>query len=100
RLKRDVDIGQLLELVIHAGQLLLNVLGGGGNTLLNPGDVEKDAAVRRTASFAHLAPNATRHVIARQQLRRAPRVLVALGIAPTFLLRVGSLIDIQRRDVL
>ena len=47
RRRRDVEVGQLLELVVHARQLALDVLGGVRQLLLDPRDVEKDAAVRR-----------------------------------------------------
>jgi len=36
RLLGDVDIGKLLELVIHAGQLLLDVLGRVGKFFFDP----------------------------------------------------------------
>ena len=45
----DIDVGQLLELVIHAGQLLLDVLGGIRELLFDPCDVQKHAAVRASA---------------------------------------------------
>ena len=99
RLARDVDVGQLLELVIHARQLALDVLGGVGDLFLDPGDVEKHAAVRAAAAFFDFAHDAARDVIAREQLRRAPRVLVALAIAPAFLCVVGGLRFVVVRDV-
>jgi len=40
---RDVDIRKLLELVVHAWKFLFDVLGGVGNSLFNPGDVEENA---------------------------------------------------------
>jgi len=36
----DVEIGELLELVIHARQLALDVLGAVRELRLDPGDVE------------------------------------------------------------
>src|SRR6185437_14506323 len=90
RLLGDVEIGQLLELVVHAGQLLLDVLGGVRDLLLDPGDVEEDAAVRAAAAGAHLAPDAAGDVVAGQELGRAARVLVALGVAPALLGVVGG----------
>ena len=39
--------------------------------LLDPGDVEEDAAVRAAAAFLDLADDAAGDVVARQQLRRA-----------------------------
>src|SRR5262249_10189326 len=78
RLGGDVDVAQLLELVIHAGQLLLDVLGlvEAGPALSEPVaeglQLEEDAAVRAAASLADLAADATSDVVARQQFRRAP----------------------------
>src|SRR5581483_9397116 len=85
RLPRDVDIAELFELVIHAGQLATDMLRGVRQLLLDPGDVQKDAAMGATPTFAHLAHDAPRHVIAGQQLRRTPRRFVALRVAPAFL---------------
>ena len=47
RLLGDVEVGQLLELVIHARQLALDVRLGVRELLLDPRDVEEHAAVRR-----------------------------------------------------
>ena len=88
RLLGDVEVGQLLELVIHARELALDVLLGVRELLLDPGDVEEHAAVRRAAAGLDLAVDAARHVIARQQLGRTPRALVALRVAPAFF-RIG-----------
>ena len=46
RPRRDVDVGQLLELVVHRRQLAPDVLGR------EVADVEEDAAVRRAAALA------------------------------------------------
>src|SRR5207249_3481602 len=81
RLAGDVDVAQLLELVVHARQLLLDVLGlveAGlpfGQPIAKGLQLEEDAAVRAAAALADLAADAPRDVIARQQLRRAARVL-------------------------
>ena len=91
RLLRDVDVGQLFELVIHARQLLLDVFLAVRKLALDPGDIEKDAAVRTPPPCLDLAHDAARNVIAGQQLRRAARVLVALAIAPAFFFVVGRL---------
>ena len=77
--------------MVHARQLLLDVLGGVGQLLLDPRDVEEDAAVRAAAAGLDLAHDAARDVVARQQLGRAARVLVALRVAPALLLVVGGL---------
>ena len=67
--------------------------------LLDPGDVEEDAAVRAAAPLRHLAHDAARDVVARQQLGRAAGVLVALGVAPALLFVVGGLAAVVLRDV-
>ena len=46
RLLGDVEIGKLLELVIHAGQLFLDVLDRIRKLFFDPRDVEEHAAVR------------------------------------------------------
>ena len=89
RLLGDVEVGQLLELVVHARQLPLDVLGGVRELLLDPRDVEEHAAVRAPAPGLDLAVDAARDVVARQQLRRAAGRLVALRVAPALLLVVG-----------
>ena len=73
RLLGDVDVAQLLELVVHAGQLALDVLGRVGRScsLIQA----KCRGRRRRAGCRgprlHLAEDAAGHVVARQQLRRA-----------------------------
>jgi hypothetical protein len=89
RLLRDVEVGELLELVIHARQLLFDVLRRIRDFFLDPGDVEEHSAVRAAAAGLHLAVDAARNVIAREQFRRALGVLVALRVAPAFL-RIGG----------
>src|SRR5207302_5369321 len=73
----------------HAGKLLLDHFLRVRQLLPDPRDVEEDPAVRAPAPLADLAHDAARDVIAGEQLGRAPRALVALGIAPALLL-VGS----------
>ena len=63
--------------------------------LLDPGDVEKDAAVRAAAARLDFAIDAARDVVAREQFRRTARVLVALRVAPAFLFAVGGLRFVQ-----
>ena len=99
RLFRDVEIGKLFELVIHAGQLALDVLGGFRHALLDPGNIEKHAAMRRSAARLDFAIDAARHVIAGEQFRRAARVLVALRVAPAFFFGVGGLLLVEVGDV-
>src|SRR4029453_11326318 len=57
------------------------------------------AAVRTPATFPYLAHDAPRHVVAREQLGRAARVLVALRVAPALLLVVGGLRAVIFRNV-
>ena len=87
----DIDVRELLELVKHAGQLFLNMLGGLGKTLFDPRDIQKHASVRAAAALFNLAHYAARDVVSREQLRRTARVLVPLRIAPALLFVVGSL---------
>ncbi len=96
----DIDIGQLLELVIHAGQLLFDMFGGIRNLLFDPGDVEEHAPVRASTSFPYFTSNAAGHVVAGQQFGRAPGILITLGVTPTFFLGIGRLVYIKRRNVL
>ncbi len=99
RLLGDIDAGELLELVVHARELLLDVLLRIGEPRLDPRDVEEYAPVRATATLAHLADDATGDVVAGQQLRRTPRVLVTLCVAPAFLLVVRGLVLVEVGDV-
>ena len=96
---RDVDIRELLELVVHAGQLFLDVLGGVRKFFFDPGDVEEHAAVRAAAAFVHFALDAAGHVVAREQFGRTARVLVALRVTPAFFFGVGGLVHVERRNI-
>ena len=55
--------------------------------------------MRTAAAFAHFAHDAARHVIARQQLRRTARVLIARHVAPAFFLVIGGLRFVVRRNI-
>ena len=55
--------------------------------------------MRAAAPLAHLLHDAPRDVIAREQLGRTARVLVALRVAPAFLLVVGGLVAVVLGDV-
>ena len=55
--------------------------------------------MRAAAAFLELAHDAAAHVIARQEFGRPPRRLVALRVAPAFLLVVGGLRAVVGRDV-
>ena len=78
RLLRDVDVGQLLELVIHARQLLLDVLGAVRQPRLDPRDVEEHAAVRAAAARLDLAHDAA----ARRDRASAARAAAARSCRP------------------
>ena len=99
RLARDVDVRELFELVIHARQFAFDVLGGARELFLDPRDVEEHAAVRAAAALLDLAHDAAGHVIPRQQLRRAPGLLVALCVTPAFFFVIGRLRLVVLRNV-
>ena len=99
RLLRNIDVGELFELVIHARKLLFDVLFRVREPRANPGNVEEDAAVRTAPALAHLLHDRACDVIASQQLGRTTRVLVSLSVAPAFFLVVGRLIPVVLRDV-
>src|SRR5262249_39957564 len=80
-------------------ELALDVLLGVLELLADPGDVEKHAAVGAATALAHLAPDAARDVVAGQQLWRAARALVPLGVAPALLLVVRRLAAVVLGDV-
>src|SRR5215208_838820 len=99
RLFGDVDVGELLELVVHARELFLYVLLGVGELRADPGDIEKYAAVRAASAFANFLDDRTGNVITRQQLGRTARILVALRVAPALFLAVGRLSLVVLGDV-
>ena len=76
RLRGDVDVGQLLELVVHRGQPLHDL---GGRTPRR--DVEEDAAVRGAAAGLDLGVDRAGDLVTREQLRR-PLVVVRVGVPP------------------
>src|SRR5690606_39890349 len=80
RLLGDVDVGQLLELVVHRRQLALDDLGR-----QPAGDVQVDAARRRTAARLHLGVDRPCYLVAGEQLRR-PTVVVRVGVPAVRLL--------------
>ena len=74
RALRDVDVGELLELLVHRGQLAPDGLGR------EVADVEEDAAVGRSPALLDLGVDGPRDVVAGRQLRRAAGVgLATLG---------------------
>ena len=66
RLLSDIDIGQLFELMIHARQFSLYIVGRIRQLLLDPGNVQVNATVRTPPSLFDFANNAARDMIARQ----------------------------------
>src|SRR5262249_47882935 len=86
----NIDVGKLLKLVIHAGELSLDMLGGVRQPLLDPGDVEKDTAVGTAPTLADLADYAASDVVAGQQFRGPSSVLIALSVAPALFFGSGG----------
>jgi hypothetical protein len=99
RLIRNVQIGKLFELVIHAGELALDVLRCFRHAFLDPGNIEEDAAMRRATACLDFAIDAPRNMISREQFRRTPRILIPLRIPPSFFFRVRSLLFVEVRNV-
>src|SRR5262249_690987 len=95
----DVDAAQLLELVVHARQFAPDVLRGVSDLLLDPRDVQVDAAVWAAATGADFPHDAAGDVVARQQFRRTVGGLVALAVAPALLGVLRCLAAIVLRDV-
>src|ERR1700681_4633424 len=91
RLLGNVDFGELLKLMVHTGQLALDMFGGIRHALLNPGDVEKDAAVWSASACFDFAIDAAGDVVAREELGRTARILVALRVPPALFFVVGGL---------
>jgi hypothetical protein len=77
---RDVHVRELLELMIHARELSLDVLLRVRQPLLDPRDVQIDASVGAAATFLDLADDAARNVVTGEQLRRPARVPVPLRV--------------------
>src|SRR2546430_6732590 len=97
---RNVDIGELLELVVHTRQLLLNVFRRVWDFFFDPGDVEKYTAMRTSPAFLDLAHDAAGDVVSCQQFGRAARLFITLTISPAFFFVVGRLMAISFRDVI
>src|SRR5439155_3622889 len=98
RFAGDVNVAQLFKLMVHARQLAFDVVGSVRQSLLDPGDVQIDAAVRTAAAFLDLANDTAGDMIAGEQFRGAAGVSVALGVAPAFLFVVGGLGLVVVRD--
>ena len=94
RLLGDVDVGQLLELVVHRRQPLADVVGGTPRI-----DVEEHTAVGAAAPGLDLAVDGARYLVTREQVGGAPVLLVGIpGVR--FLLVVGRLALEELRDVI
>ena len=91
---RDVDVGELLELVVHRGQALLDVVGGPPRR-----DVEEDAAMRTAAARLDLGVDRARDLVTRQQIGCPAVVPLVLVPAVGFFLRIGRLCAEEVRDV-
>ena len=96
---RDVEIAQLFELVVHAGELAFDDIGAVGQALFDPGDIEENAAMRAAAPFTYFALNAAGDVVARQEFGRAASFFIALRVAPAFFFVVGGLAFVERRNI-
>ena len=91
RLLRNVDIAERFELMMHTRQLAFDMFLRVRHSFLDPGNIEIDTAMRSPPPFFDLAHDAARDVIARQQLRRPARVLVALSVTPALLFIISRL---------
>ena len=96
----DVHTGKLLELVVHTGQLALNVRRCIRQLLFDPADVQIHAAVRRSAAGLNFSVDAARNVVAGQKFRWTVGVLVAAHVAPALFLILGNLIAVRIRHVI
>ena len=86
RLGRDVDVGELLELVVHRRQPAADLLGRQAGR-----DVEEHPAVRRAAPLLDLGVDGAGDLVAGQQLGRPLVVLRVVVPAVGLLLGVGVL---------
>ena len=85
RLLGDVDVGQLEELVVHPRQPARDVL-----RVAPGGDVEVHPAVGAASTLLDLGVDGPRHLVARQEIGRAPGAPV--GVPPVgLLLGLGGL---------
>src|SRR5262249_47862966 len=100
RRRCNVDIRELLELVIHAGQLALDVLCRVGHFFFDPRNIEIHPSGRPSPPRFNLTHNASRDVIAGEQFRRTASGLVSLAVFPSLEFVVGSLSFISVRDVI
>src|SRR5438105_12690256 len=83
RVLGDVDVRELFELMVHAGQFFFDVVG-----VLLGRDIQKDPAMRAAPPFRDLARDRFGDDVARQQLRRAP-ILFAIALHPRVGFRLG-----------
>ncbi len=90
----DVDIGQLLELVVHGRQEPTDLLGRAATS-----DIQEDAAVRASSARFDLGVDGSRDLVSREQLGGPAEVDLVLVPLVGFLDRVGRLGGKERRDV-
>ena len=67
--------------------------------LLDPGDIQKNAAMRTAAACLDFAIDAAGNVIAGEQFGRTPRILIALRVAPALFFVVGGLLFVEVGNV-
>ena len=96
----NVDIGELLELMVHTRQLFLDVVRSVRDFFFDPGDVEENTAVRTSPAFLDFAHDATCDMISRQKFGRAARLPVTLAVFPAFFFVVGCLMPISFRNII
>src|SRR5258708_20392771 len=85
--------------MVHAGQLLLDVLGRIRNLLLDPRNIQKDTAVRATAAFLDFAHDTAGDMVAGQQIGWTARIAITLRVTPTLLLVVSRFLAICLRNI-
>src|SRR5262245_30803166 len=94
RLRGDIEVSKLLELMVHARELALD-----GFRIALVGDIQKHAAVRTAPTGEHLSPDSARHDVTRQQVWRPSRIPVALQPAFGFLWGISRLGGEHLRDI-
>ena len=68
--------------------------------LLDPRNVQIDTAMGASAALFDLAHDAAGYVVAGEEFRRTPRVLIALSVAPALFFAIGGLALVVLRYLL